>query len=146
MWNRWWARIPVSFAFGVLSMEMCRWLASWVMDARLSGTRDFSVGVSLNENMEGSLYTVAFTILISEIYSSLRQQPIWTVSYLIYFGAYSCIAFSGLLIASEVIGPMPIYYYPAAIIAFAAWAGVHAARTHAKRRIRRLEATSSECS
>ncbi|WP_343684220.1 hypothetical protein [Asticcacaulis sp.] len=90
------------------------------------------------------VFISALTVLVAEVYSSLRKQPIWTVSYLIYFVVFSGLTFAGLLLATEIISPMPVGYYLVAIVAFAVWAGVNAARFHAKRRIRRMETPAPE--
>lgn len=139
MWNRWWIRIPVALVFGVLSMQIGAWLSVWIMVVLRTGILDFAGGSIVSLNIISALSTVAMTIVIAEIYSSLRKQPIWTVSYLIYFVIFSGLTFTGLWLATELISPMPVYYYPVAIVAFAVWAGVNAARFHAKRRIRRME-------
>lgn len=127
MWNRWWIRIPVALVFGVLSMQISLWLSTWIMVVLQTGILDFAGGSIVSLSIISALSTVALSIVVAEIYSSLRKQPIWTASYLIYFVVFSGLTFTGLLLATELISPMPVYYYPVAIVAFAVWAGVNAA-------------------
>jgi len=135
MWNRWWIRIPVALVFGVLSMQVGVWLSTRAMVVGRSEMLDFAGGAVMHVNPMAALSTVAVTILIAEVYSSLRKQSLWLASYLIYFPVFAGILNLALWFAMRFISPMPVYYYPVAIVAFAVWAGVSAARFHAKRQI-----------
>lgn len=144
MWNRWWIRIPLALVFGVVSMQIGVWLSDLVMVVWQTGILDFAGGSILYLDLTSTLSTIGVTVVIAEIYSSLRKQPIWTVSYLIYFVVFSGVTFLGLRIAIELISPMPVYYYPVAIVVFAVWAGVSVAQFHAKRLTRHSDPPAPE--
>ncbi|MFT3998186.1 MAG: hypothetical protein QM667_12345 [Asticcacaulis sp.] len=137
MWNHWWIRIPVALVFGALSMLAGMWLSVLLPVIWHGGILGFSGGGIVQAGFPGALFVSALTVLIAEVYSSLRKQPLWTISYLIYFTVFTSLMYAGLVIAAEYISRMPVYYYPVAIFAFAVWAGVSAARFHARRRMKR---------
>lgn len=144
MWNRWWIRIPVALVFGVLSLLAGMWFSVLLPVVWHGGILDVSGGGVVQAGFPGMVFISALTVLVAEVYSSLRKHPIWTVSYLIYFVVFSGLTFAGLLLATELISSMPVYYYPVAIVAFAVWAGVSVARFHAKRRSRHISPPAPE--